>query len=434
MKRIRLSFSVLIAILVMLAVISCGGGGGGGGGGAAGNGSTGNNNGTENNSSTSGNGGTTAGGNNENSGSSNGSSTSQTTPINAELANYIYFAESNCYCGNDGLLFSYNVSSIQIHAFDGKGSSDTEGRYYSISKLSKNIDGYSPAEILSDCINHIKYSSTQYFGKLEYGTSSFTNTKETCWESLPYKFIAGTGAQEGEGFYIICPASNLDNSGSKTYITIRENGMLYFYECYDTPVSAVYYPTYRQRILANSYVIAKDPAYEWYTHMTPQERMRFEDFYGNRFNQIEFSADQKIKVSLNTGYNRCLVGGTDIRGSDFMFYLPAVCNTFEELKASILYRETNPFGDYFGDSTARRDSLLISATQSVLVDLAELLKTYSRDVELDCGNAVIPPNIFKECTCIKRVYVNDISTIGTNIFPEGTLILDSGNRPNTMGL
>ena len=56
MKRIRLSFSVLIALLVMLALTSCGGGGGGGGGGGAvGNGNTGNNSSTENNSSTGGN-------------------------------------------------------------------------------------------------------------------------------------------------------------------------------------------------------------------------------------------------------------------------------------------------------------------------------------------------------------------------------------------
>lgn len=55
MKRIRLSFSVLIALLAMLTVISCGGGGGGGGGGSVGNGSSGNNSGTENNSSTGGN-------------------------------------------------------------------------------------------------------------------------------------------------------------------------------------------------------------------------------------------------------------------------------------------------------------------------------------------------------------------------------------------
>ena len=40
MKRFRLSFSVLIALLAMLTVISCGGGGGGGGGGSVGNGNT----------------------------------------------------------------------------------------------------------------------------------------------------------------------------------------------------------------------------------------------------------------------------------------------------------------------------------------------------------------------------------------------------------
>lgn len=391
MKRISLSVSVLIAAFVMFSVISCGGGGGGGGGGSVGNGSSGNNSGTENNSSTGGN---------------------TSTTLNQELNNYIYIASQDLYMNNAN-YGGTDVVRPQILIFDGKGTASTDGKAYIISGLSSKIDGVSPAEILSDCLNHV---TTIVSTSKEVGTCSFGHTStSSTWVSIPYIFIAGSGAQEGEGFYIVNPSENT----KQTWVAIREDGILYLFvepglsNTLNLPLSSNNYATYRQTLVLTGSIYSNS-----LSHLIPEERWKFL----NLSLRFEIPSSQKLKLNWFLDYG--FVGG----GVD---YTPAQCWNFEQMKASILYRESNPFGDRISFTNVPEDALYLGIDGNFppedLSKLSDLLKTYSRDVYLEVyGNQnmlTIPTNTFRDCPCIKKVlfWVGYV-TIEANAFPDTTII------------
>lgn len=394
MKRIRLSFSVLIALLAMLTVISCGGGGGGGGGGSVGNGSSGNNSGTENNSSTGGN-----------------SSTTQ----NQEVNDYIYIASQDLYMNNAN-YGGADVVRPAIMIFDGKATANTIGKVYIVTGLTSKIDGVSPAEIISDCQNHVTAITST---SRELGTCNFAITPTfSAWTSHPYIFIAGNGAQKNEGFYIINPSENSE----QTWTAIREDGILYLFaepglsNALNLQLSADDYMTYRQSLVSRESVFADS-----LSHLMPEERWKFL----NLALRFEISSSQKLKLNWFLDYG--LVGGG--------VYTPAQCWNFEQMKASILFRESNPFGDKISFVNVPEDALYLEIEGNFpsedLSKLADLLKTYSRDVFLVItGNSnvlTIPTNTFRDCSCIKNVlYWAGTVTIEANAFPDATIIQSHG--------
>ena len=173
----------------------------------------------------------------------------------------------------------------------------------------------------------------------------------------------------------------------------------------------------------NDSIFAKNPDAYSYAHLTPEERKTI--FIGGLF---EIPSSQKIKLDWFINYSS--VGGGNTYNPT-KTYFAGICRNFEQMKASILYRESNPFGDIINYINAPQEALYILIEANFpyedLSKLAELLKTYSRDVCLEfVGNQnmlTIPTNMFRDCICIKNVlFCESYVTIEANAFPDATII------------